>query len=144
MSDPLSTWVDLLAGKYPEGIVMGDRHKNCEAPKEVCESFEDCPYCKIATLEHQLTNAGLVEEQLVQAVEAWSERFFKLEQQLRWRDVTEELPEDGQPVFVYCKDGAIRHVPYIGVFPIVMINWDTGVQEDAVTHWKPITAPGEE
>lgn len=125
---------------------MGDREENCEAPLNVCETFEDCPYCKIATLEHQLTNAGLVEDQLVQAVETWSERSFKLEQQLRWIPVSERLPEKWERFLVY--DTFYEKHEAIECVRMGRMTDSWGIAPEGmngkcptITHWKPITPP---
>lgn len=61
---------------------------------------------------------------------------------MKWISVKDRLPEEGQVCFVYCKENdRLECVPYVGSWPLVMINWEKGESTDPVTHWMPIPEP---
>lgn len=76
-----------------------------------------------------------------------AERIDHLEQQLRWRDVTEELPDYDEYVLWRTEQG------HYSVWEIDKdMDWEWvkracgyGTENSNMpTHWKPITPPGEE
>ena len=69
-------------------------------------------------------------------------RITELEAQLsksQWVSVEDRLPEEGQVCFVYCEaHHRLECVPFIGVWPLVIINWESGENTCPVTHWMPL------
>ena len=62
-----------------------------------------------------------------------------------WISVEDRLPEDGKSVFVYCKEqNRLEFVPFIGDFPLLIINWETNESTCPVTHWMPVPEPPKE
>lgn len=62
-----------------------------------------------------------------------------------WISVEDRLPEDGQVCFVYCKESdRLEYVPFVGQWPLVIINWETGESTCPITHWMPLPTPPSE
>jgi len=81
----------------------------------------------------------------VAAIEGMEKVIERLQSQLaerEWISVDDRLPEDGEVVFVYCKENdRLECVPFVGQWPLVIINWETGDSTSPVTHWMPLPTP---
>lgn len=60
---------------------------------------------------------------------------------MEWISVEDRLPEEGEVVFVYCHGNRIDFCPYIGEWPLIIVNWEERRARVAVTHWMPLPEP---
>ena len=90
---------------------------------------------------HSCANMNISCSMVVEMVD----KIRALEAQLsksQWVNVEDRLPEDGQICFVYCKgNNRLECVPFVGVWPLLIINWNSGESTCPVTHWQPLPAP---
>ena len=108
-----------------KGIGVVVDHNDCGV---VCETCEDNPVDAIYIAACNPSNV----RQLIA-------RIRELEQEQRWRDIDEEMPEEDVRVWVWCDDGA-------DAWPDTASHHNSFFTDEyhellPVTHWRPVTPP---